>query len=178
MRFKSTYFATPTIKALRVFLIVQLFFCLARSVFDGLGAQWGLVVGGIATVVFSATSFVASGSANRFSLIIYCLWSVCWIGFNIVCILLYAGLIDETASLDFNRDKTSWWVQHNFLVDGKYVEVIWAGVQVLLSAITVVLAMHVTCHASNDPFSTFDEDDGFSSYAQKLHDHADTLSKV
>ncbi|XP_011667702.2 sodium/potassium-transporting ATPase subunit beta-1-interacting protein 1 isoform X1 [Strongylocentrotus purpuratus] len=100
--------------------ILQLIATTERLVFDFLGFMWVPMLVGFFNIIFVLFGIFGSYQYRPKFMIVYSLWQLLWLGWNIfiICLYLEAGILSleqHQYMLTFNTSSSeSWWIEHGF----------------------------------------------------------------
>eukprot|EP00118_Oscarella_pearsei_P005448 m.25092 g.25092 ORF g.25092 m.25092 type:complete len:210 (+) comp28735_c0_seq1:103-732(+) len=102
-------------------LSLQLLATFERTVFDGLGQLWGLVIIDGLNIIFVIMAIIAVSRFASKAVVVYAVWCVIWIALNTVVILIYLKVDVFVTNQDMKADNdylnlgkggVTWWSSH------------------------------------------------------------------
>lgn len=95
--------------------VIQLVATIERQVFDFLGYMWAPIIGNFLQIIFVFFGFFATLHYRPKLLVVYSVWSIIWIGWNIfiICFYLEVGILTrDMPILNLGTGNKSWWLDH------------------------------------------------------------------
>ncbi|KAI0237909.1 Sodium/potassium-transporting ATPase subunit beta-1-interacting protein 3 [Lamellibrachia satsuma] len=103
----------------RCFLItlclLQLVVTIERQVFDFLGYMWVPIIGNFLQIIFVIIGFFGTYQYRPKVIILYSVWSLMWLGWNIfvICFYLELGMLHRSSTiLNLGTNNKSWWLDN------------------------------------------------------------------
>ncbi|XP_046415018.1 sodium/potassium-transporting ATPase subunit beta-1-interacting protein isoform X2 [Neodiprion fabricii] len=147
--------------------ILQLITTIERQVFDSLGFMWAPILVNFFNIIFVILGFFGAFQYRPKYIIVYCVWNVLWLGWNIflICFYLSVGILDKDSDvLNLGTGSFSWWQANgpgckatynvteqeessrppkpanvtDCILDYQVIEVFHAGTQCLLALMAIV----------------------------------------
>ncbi|XP_014664766.1 PREDICTED: sodium/potassium-transporting ATPase subunit beta-1-interacting protein 1-like [Priapulus caudatus] len=163
--------------------VVQLVATLERQVFDFLGYMWMPIVANFFQIMLVIFGLFGTFQYRPKYLVTYVVWSVLYIGWNVLVICLYLevgnlSIANNSAILNLGTSSRSWWYDNGIACDSgngtamqahvattssvsgcllgyEYVETLHAALQILFSVLGFIFGCYVI-HVFNE------EDDSFA----------------
>ncbi|XP_076437670.1 sodium/potassium-transporting ATPase subunit beta-1-interacting protein 2-like isoform X4 [Babylonia areolata] len=111
-------YLTRTIKTTLVAVFVfQLLSTVERQVFDFLGYMWAPIIGNFFQIIAVILGLFGACQRYRSFVLVYAVWSLLWLGWNIfvICLYLEVGILNRNRGryiLTMGTDSKSWWLEH------------------------------------------------------------------
>ncbi|XP_046469860.1 putative uncharacterized protein DDB_G0291608 isoform X1 [Neodiprion pinetum] len=147
--------------------ILQLITTIERQVFDSLGFMWAPILVNFFNIIFVILGFFGAFQYRPKYIIVYCVWNILWLGWNIflICFYLSVGILDKDSDvLNLGTGSFSWWQANgpgckatynvteqeessrppkpanvtDCILDYQVIEVFHAGTQCLLALMAIV----------------------------------------
>lgn len=163
--------------------VLQFVASVERQVFDFLGYMWAPIIGNFFQILCVILGFFGAYQCRPKYVIVYVLWAVLWIAWNAFVVCLYMGVgalkKEDNSILNMGTGSRSWWevngigcnakynassyneygVQTPIAVDHcllnyQYVEVIHAGIQILLAIMGLIGASYLVHLFTSKDFSS------------------------
>ncbi|XP_076456371.1 uncharacterized protein LOC143290741 [Babylonia areolata] len=109
------------IRAIRTTLFVvficQLLSTVERQVFDFLGYMWAPIIGNFFQIIAVILGLFGAYQHYRSFVVVYVVWSLLWLGWNIfvICLYMEVGILKrnrERYILTIGTESKSWWLEH------------------------------------------------------------------
>ncbi|KAK8742225.1 hypothetical protein OTU49_017405 [Cherax quadricarinatus] len=153
--------------------ILQIISTAERQVFDFLGYMWLPIIANFFNFIFVIFGFFGAYQYKTKYIIIYLVWQLMWVGWNVfvICFYLNIGILDNSKDwLNFGTGSASWWEVNGFgcqavyttnltnldplrpmrplevnncLVDYIYVETIHAGIQCAFAVFGLCVSIYL-----------------------------------
>jgi len=97
--------------------VLQFMSTVERLVFDFLGYMWSPIIGGFLQILFVIMGFFGSVQYRPKVVIVYCIWLLVWLGWNVFVICLYlevGGLTRDSIILNIGTGHKSWWLENGY----------------------------------------------------------------
>ncbi|KAL8596998.1 hypothetical protein ACOMHN_050097 [Nucella lapillus] len=97
--------------------ICQLLSTVERQVFDFLGYMWAPIIGNFFQIIAIILGLFGACQHYRSFIVVYVVWSLLWLGWNIfvICLYMEVGILNrnrERYILTIGTESKSWWLEH------------------------------------------------------------------
>lgn len=97
--------------------ICQLVSTVERQVFDFLGYMWAPIIGNFFQIIAVILGLFGACQHYRSFILMYVVWSLLWLGWNIfvICLYMEVGILNrnrERYILTMGTESKSWWLEH------------------------------------------------------------------
>ncbi|ELT97184.1 hypothetical protein CAPTEDRAFT_222288 [Capitella teleta] len=173
---------------------VQQIATVERQVFDFLGYMWAPIIGNFLQIIFIIVGFFGALQYRPKIVIVYAVWSLLWIGWNIfvICFYFEVGLLKrDSPILNIDTGNRSWWFDNGIgcqtpnktqldtgldyvegcLLQYYYVEIIHAAIQCLFSLLGFCVGCYVV-YVFSEEDDSFDFIGGFDTFSSAFQSPA------